>query len=139
MLAPLRHSPASWGTPSPRRRPPRAWTPIAARPEHAAFVACLDAGVVGWAHIHASCDFERGPHAVIEGLVVDAAARRGGVATALLEAVERWAAEAGLPFVRLYSHVTRAEAHAFYARRGFEQVATSHQYRKVCSPRPGTA
>jgi len=31
---------SQWGTPSPQRRPPRAWTPIAARPEHAAFVAC---------------------------------------------------------------------------------------------------
>ena len=84
---------------------------------------------MGWVHVCAARDIERPAHAVLNGLVVDASARRRGVATSLMRRAEGWAAVAGLPCVRLYSHVDRAEARAFYTWRGHTRTATSHQMR----------
>jgi ribosomal protein S18 acetylase RimI-like enzyme len=86
--------------------------------------------VVGWVRVRAAHDLERAARAVIEGLVVDAAARGQGAGAALLQRAEAWSAELGLAFVRLYSRIDRVAAHDFYDRRGYAVVATSHQLRK---------
>ncbi len=66
------------------------------------------------------------PEAWIPDLVVDPAARRGGVASALLAEAERRARERGCHLLRLESGHARAEAHALYAARGFHDGGVSY-------------
>lgn len=66
------------------------------------------------------------PEAWIPDLVVDPAARRGGVASALLDAAEARARERGCHLLRLESGHARAEAHALYAARGFTDGGVSY-------------
>jgi GNAT superfamily N-acetyltransferase len=60
------------------------------------------------------------PFVELGGLVVAAAARRRGVATALLDAVETWAAERGVVQLRVRSRRERRVSHLFYGRRGYD-------------------
>ena len=57
--------------------------------------------------------------------------RRSGVGAALMDAAERWAQARGLGSVALSSNVVRHDAHAFYAKRGYQVTATSHRFRKT--------
>lgn len=66
------------------------------------------------------------PEAWIPDLVVDPAARRAGVASALLAEAERRARERGCHLLRLESGHARAEAHALYAARGFADGGVSY-------------
>ena len=63
--------------------------------------------------------FGRRPFAVVENIVVDAAARGRGVGGALLAAVERFCQAAGCSKIMLLSAVERADAHAFFERQGY--------------------
>ncbi|MGH8033103.1 MAG: GNAT family N-acetyltransferase [Luteimonas sp.] len=69
----------------------------------------------------------------IIGLVVDAAARRGGVGRALVDAAEGWARRAGSAEVFLRSNVIRPEAHPFYEGIGYLRTKTQHVYLKRLS------
>ena len=62
---------------------------------------------------------EEGEVAYITALVTDANARRQGVASALVLALERWAVAHRCSRVSVTSAEHRADAHAFYPRRGF--------------------
>ena len=55
------------------------------------------------------------------GLAVSADCRRRGIGTALLGAVENWARETGVRFIRLNSGMTRAGAHDFYRQNGYTE------------------
>ncbi len=66
------------------------------------------------------------PEAWIPDLVVERGARRGGVATALLDAAEARARERGCHLLRLESGHARSEAHALYAARGFTDGGVSY-------------
>ena len=59
------------------------------------------------------------PAAQLIALVTAEGARGRGVGTTLCAAFERWAVERGATRVALNSGTTRAEAHAFYRRRGY--------------------
>jgi N-acetylglutamate synthase-like GNAT family acetyltransferase len=61
------------------------------------------------------------PSCRITALAVTPAARRSGVATALLDAVEREAREQGCFRIEVTSRPDRREAHGFYLDRGFEE------------------
>ena len=63
--------------------------------------------------------FGRRPFAVIENIVVDAAARGQGIGEALLAAVERFCLAADCSKIMLLSAIERADAHAFFDRQGY--------------------
>jgi len=72
----------------------------------------------------------------ITDLVVGAAHRRSGVATALVGAAEEEARRRGALRLDLSSGEWRADAHAFYARLGFETRARAFT-RRLTSPAGG--
>ncbi|CAN5510786.1 hypothetical protein BH20ACT19_BH20ACT19_09660 [soil metagenome] len=59
----------------------------------------------------------------VDSLATDAACRRRGVASALLEEAERLATERGLTHVALDAWAHNDAARALYARAGFDEVA----------------
>jgi GNAT superfamily N-acetyltransferase len=81
-----------------------------------------DGAVVGWAHVHASHRLMSRPSAELGGLVVDETSRSKGVGKALMEAVERWAANQGYDTLRVKSNVVRKRAHDFYYRLGYNRT-----------------
>ncbi len=54
------------------------------------------------------------------GLAVAKDYRRQGVATALINRVERWAKDNGVKMIRLNSGSSRKEAHEFYRKLAFD-------------------
>jgi len=104
---------------------------LAADPAQCVRVAEDAAGaVIGWAHAAGQMVLESGPRCELLGLVVTAAARRSGTGRALVLAIEEWAVERGLPVVSLRCNEIRTEAHAFYARLGYEHAKTQRAFRK---------
>lgn len=99
-------------------------------PEHCVLVAETDGTIVAWVHVHLYRLLESEPMAEIGGLVVDEKSRCCGVGRLLMARAERWAADHGCAAVSLRTNVTRAGAHAFYEKLGFERVKTQHTYRK---------
>jgi GNAT superfamily N-acetyltransferase len=65
----------------------------------------------------------------ITALVVDDMLRGMGLGRALVEVAEEYMANAGCGMLELTSHVSRVEAHAFYAHLGYER--TSVRFAKV--------
>ena len=64
--------------------------------------------------------YARGPYANCDGLYVRPEHRREGIASALFERFEEWAADRGAEYVGLSVHVDREPAREFYADRGYE-------------------
>jgi ribosomal protein S18 acetylase RimI-like enzyme len=65
---------------------------------------------------------EGGPSVLVEDLVVDEGARRGGVGAALARELERWATERGATRLQLLADEGNAPALAFYARVGWART-----------------
>lgn len=100
-------------------------------PDFEAFVAVVPrVGVVGWVTVSISETMTTTRHAEVEGLVVDAEYRGGGIGRLLIERVERFARENGCPILRLRSNVLRERAHAFYERAGYESPKSQRVYEK---------
>jgi GNAT superfamily N-acetyltransferase len=94
----------------------------------AAWVAEVDGVVVGFASAHLLLPFELdGPLAELTALVVDGSHRGSGAGRALVDACETWAADAGAVRLSVATAFRRVEAHAFYERLGFEQLAKKYQ------------
>jgi GNAT superfamily N-acetyltransferase len=93
------------------------------------FVAELDGGVAGLAHLHVSpaIEYDR-PAAKLSALVVDQRRRRSGIGRALVDAVEAEARSRGCGLLFLTTAERRADAHRFYERLGFER--TGRRYAK---------
>lgn len=89
-----------------------------------------DAGLVGWIAAERRLLLEYGESAEITGLVVAADARRAGVGTALVAAVERWAERRGLARMNVRSKATREAAHPFYEGLGYRRIKTQHVYER---------
>ncbi|MHB8680996.1 MAG: GNAT family N-acetyltransferase [Acidimicrobiales bacterium] len=78
------------------------------------------------------------PYAFVENMVVDEPWRSRGVGEALMRAVIERAEAAGCFKVQLDSLRTRARAHAFYERLGFEPLAVGlRRYAPGHHPSPG--
>ncbi|MDA8349318.1 MAG: GNAT family N-acetyltransferase [Pseudomonadota bacterium] len=109
---------------------------LTARTDHAVFVASAGEGasLAGWVHVGAGLWLESGECAEILGLVVDAAARRGGVGRRLAAAAERWGRAAGFERIVVRSNAVRPEAHAFYPSLGYALEKTQRVYGKALSP-----
>lgn len=86
-------------------------------------VADRSTQVIGCLSLHAIPYLERtGRWARVESLVVDSAARRSGVARALVQAAEETARQWGCLAVEITSARYRDDAHALYQHLGYTDV-----------------
>jgi len=99
--------------------------------ESAVFVAEIASGrVIGWLHVSIAPLLEVPLRAEMNGLIVAEGQRGEGAGARLLQAAEQWARKKGCKSMSLRSNVVREEAHAFYARRGYEHYKTQKAFRK---------
>jgi len=104
------------------------WVAVAAPP---GATSGAHAPLGGWMHVARHMTLESGEFAEILGLVVDPAARRGGVGRALAAAAEQWARTQRLARLTVRSNAARSEAHAFYPALGFAHGKSQHVYSKA--------
>jgi len=103
---------------------------ISDHPDHRLLVADIEGRVEGWIQVSLPRVFETLLQAEIAGLIVDEAARGGGIGRALLGAAEEWARAQGCLAIRVRSNVARERAHAFYEREGFAIIKTQRVFEK---------
>jgi len=95
---------------------------LAASEADAVFVAEEAGAVVAVGHVHAATMFHApGKLGRVMALVVSEEHRRRGSASALMEALERWARGAGCAKMEITSGGRRPGAHEFYERLGYEE------------------
>jgi GNAT superfamily N-acetyltransferase len=122
------------GYPASESEIPARLSAVAGFPRAAAFVATNGYGeVVGLitAHIFPSIH-DNGPVAWLTTLVVLEDARGAGIGSALVNHVEKWAAENGAKRLSLTSGIQRKETHAFYEKRDYEN--TGLRFTKQLTP-----
>lgn len=92
--------------------------------EHSDVLLALNGrSLVGLASVYRDMESIRyGRRTWLQDLVVDRAARSGGVGKALLAAAADWARERGCTHLALSSGGGRTDAHRFYEREGMEQA-----------------
>ena len=92
--------------------------------EHSDVLLALDGrSLVGLASVYRDIESIRyGRRTWLQDLVVDRAARSGGVGKALLAAAADWARERGCTHLALSSGGGRTDAHRFYEREGMDQA-----------------
>lgn len=92
--------------------------------EHSDVLLAFDGrSLVGLASVYRDIESIRyGRRTWLQDLVVDRAARSGGVGKALLAAAADWARERGCTHLALSSGGGRTDAHRFYEREGMEQA-----------------
>ncbi|MGB5986683.1 MAG: GNAT family N-acetyltransferase [Desulfobacterales bacterium] len=99
--------------------------------EHLVLVACFPDGVVvGWVHVFLALRVESDSFAEVGGFVVSEQYRGRGIGRALLVAAEDWVRRRGIVKLRVRSHSTRREAHAFYEQLGFSMTKEQHVFDK---------
>ena len=104
---------------------------IADHPDHGLLVAEIGGRVEGWIQVSLPRIFETPLQAEIAGLIVDEAARGGGIGRKLVEAAQAWARVQGCRAIRVRSNVVRERAHAFYERDGFREIKTQKVLEKT--------
>jgi GNAT superfamily N-acetyltransferase len=109
----------------------RRYDVVARSGDHAVMVAVRNEQVIALCHTYARPALDKPPEVVVQALVVDQASRGLGVGKLMMAAAEAWAEDRGFSSVALGSHVSRANAHAFYESLGYRNEATSHQFRKT--------
>ena len=98
--------------------------------DHAIYVSCLSAEVVGWIDVSEAHHLQAESRAEIGGLVVSSKARGRGVGRQLVARAEHWALKRGLKIVVVRSRIDREAAHRFYLREGYAQTKTSAVFAK---------
>ncbi|MDH4441285.1 MAG: GNAT family N-acetyltransferase [Rhizobium sp.] len=101
-----------------------------------AFLAIGPAGdVVGLAEASLRSDYVNGcetsPAAFLEGIIVDPAARRSGIAVALVAAVCGWARALGVREIASDADLDNHASHALHAALGFQETERVVYFRKV--------
>jgi N-acetylglutamate synthase-like GNAT family acetyltransferase len=91
-------------------------------PANHLLVAEVDSRVSGSAFLTICLDPMYGfqPYGVVENVIVSPAARGCGVGAALMSEIERTARDARCTKLMLLSSISRAEAHQFFSRVGFD-------------------
>jgi ribosomal protein S18 acetylase RimI-like enzyme len=102
---------------------------MVADPATTLFVARCDGGIVGMLTL-ATFQVPTGVRAWIEDVVVEGAARGGGVAAALVQGALERSAELGARTVDLTSRPEREAANRLYVRMGFE-LRRTNVYRRT--------
>jgi ribosomal protein S18 acetylase RimI-like enzyme len=91
-------------------------------------IAEADGGLVGFVDVSLERHEDEGTYhqpgieGYVEELIVSASYRRRGVATALMVASEAWVGESGGRGLFLDTHITNAEARAFYGAIGYREL-----------------
>lgn len=98
--------------------------------DNAVFVSEADDKLAGWVHVHGRYLIESPPFAEIGGLVVDDEYRGQGIGKELMRRVEEWARAAGFAEMRVRSGGSRAGAHRFYERIGYDNFKMQQVFRK---------
>ena len=98
--------------------------------DHVALVTVKDGRVVGFANGGKRLDLVYPATVELESLVITEGALSRGVGKALLAEFEQWAKQSGATYVKLGSRDSRADAHRFYLREGYEFEKVHHIYRK---------
>lgn len=100
---------------------PEVLDALAAKPSTALFVCEANSLVCGTALV-CLCDdvmFQSQPFAVVENVVVDAAARGQGIGSALFQSIEDFCRDSLCSKIMLMSAAGRTDAHQFFERVGF--------------------
>ena len=110
----------------------RRWIDGLASTNHrqTAFVACLEGELVGWVEVSLERRLQSADFALIGGLVVSQEHRGHGIGKRLCQRAEAWSWDHAAAKLRVTSRSTRADAHRFYLREGFEPVKTSMVFEK---------
>ena len=97
---------------------------LLAKDDQQFLVAEIDGDVVGWVHVGLTENIDTGVYAHIGGLVVDRRHRKERIGRLLMTEAEAWARGRSCDVVRLWSTVSRTDAHRFYRRElpAFEAV-----------------
>ena len=99
---------------------------LTSSPEAACFLAFDGAKAVGFAQCQLRHDYVEGcetsPVGFLEGIYVDDAHRRGGVARALLSACEDWARSVGCTEFASDCELDNHDSLAWHLKAGFEEV-----------------
>lgn len=90
-----------------------------------------DGRVIAWIHVGVRRFLTSDTFAQIDGLVVEASARRRGAGRALVRAAEEWARGRGYAVLRIHSNAQRTEARPFYERMGYEVIKSQWVFRKT--------
>ena len=93
----------------------------AAQPGHAVYVAIASERVVGVVTIREQTHFTGQTDAYVGELAVASGMERRGIATALMNAAEAWAAQRGLEFLTLQTGVGNQPARGLYRQLGFHE------------------
>ena len=93
----------------------------AARPGHAVYVAIARGRVVGVVSIREQAHFTGQVDAYVGELAVASGMTRRGIATALMNVAEAWAAERGLAFLALHTGAANQPARSLYRRLGYHE------------------
>jgi len=107
---------------------------VAGASEHYLVVALEGERIVGWMHAFGTQLLYYEPYVEIGALVVDEAARRSGLGTALLRAAEDWGRGHGYAEVRVRSRLSRDEAHRFYVQLGYEKEKAQYTFTRRVAP-----
>jgi GNAT superfamily N-acetyltransferase len=100
----------------------KAFEQIENEPNHELIVAEHDGEVMGTLHLMflPSLSFQGGLRAQVESVRVDKAFQNRGIGSAMMEWTLERAKQRGAHIVQLTTHRTRADAHRFYERLGFQ-------------------
>lgn len=104
---------------------------LAHLPDHGVYVACRAGAVLGWIDVALVHHLQVEPYGEIGGLVVSEEARSHGIGAALVSQGECWMRERGASSALVRSRISRAAAHRFYLRLGFQQTKTSAVFTKT--------
>lgn len=102
----------------------------------AGFIVRDPAGVaIGFAEVSLRRDYVNGcdtsPVAFLEGIYVEEAFRRQGVAAALVKEVTRWATGQGVSELASDADIANADSHRMHAALGFEEMERVVYFRKL--------
>jgi GNAT superfamily N-acetyltransferase len=103
----------------------RQFEQILSDPARTILVAVTSGRVTGTADLMIAANLTHGgrPWAIVENVVVSAAARGQGTGAALMERASEMARQAGCYKIQLLSRKQRVQAHKFYQAIGFEAAA----------------
>ena len=125
LAARLTEGVASWRDHAAVRRAAQNWvqtsTDTAAEPGHAVYVAISSHRVVGVVSIREQLHFTGQTDAYVGELAVAPGMERRGIATALMNAAEAWAAQRGLAFLTLHTGAANQPARNLYRRLGYHE------------------
>ena len=105
------------------------------RGHHVRLAFASDESAIGFVEASKRVDYVNGtsssPVAFLEGLYVEPAARRNGVARALVADVENWARAQGCTELASDSPLDNVQAHAAHRALGFEEMERVVYFRRL--------